>query len=79
MRDLSLSKLSEVSDSQVVESHDKCKFCQNNFGMSERERIGQKKQVIKLMKNPQADTQFEYFSLCLLSYQLNDTKNTKIT
>ena len=61
----------------VVESHEKCKFC-SQIGKSESERNDLKKKIMKFLKNPDTDRLFEYFSLCLVSYQLNDSKNTKI-
>ena len=82
----SLTKKSSMSksaldsiDQQIVDSHEKCKFCIQTFeGNTEKDRLPMKRQLIKKMRQGDMDIQFEFFSLCLVSYQLNFTKNVKI-
>lgn len=72
------TKSSTFDETKLIESHDKCSFCVAQFnGKTEIERIPLKKVMLKKLMS-EVDTLFEFFSLCLISYKLNDTKNTKI-
>lgn len=71
-------KSSQIDESKLIESNDRCNFCISQFnGKTEQERLPNKRAMLKKLMT-EVDTLFEFFSLCLVSYKLNDTRNTKI-